>query len=333
MEKTSEKTSEKKLTYEDALEHIKGEVDSLLSSSPLIIRDYTKHLALSQGKFIRATSVAVCAREEDGLISEKAVKPAAAIEVLHLATLVHDDVIDNADLRRGQLTLQKKFGQKTAVICGDYLLCAALKLAAAAADPADIDPEELEDKMSFRLPNYMEKICLGELNQHINNGNIDLTVRQYLRIIAGKTAALFEASFFAGAAICEKDHDLLKKYMKLGRNIGMIFQLTDDCMDFEATEQTAMKPVQSDYEQNVITLPLIYAFRKAPELKEKARRGTLTRDEINAAVVSTGGLRDTKLVAQKYYHKSLALIEALNAPEEKCAGLKFILDKSARLIK
>lgn len=322
-----EKTLEKKLTYEDALEQIKCEVDSLLSSSPLIIRSYTKHLALSVGKFIRAASVAACAQDEDGLIPEKAIKLAAAIEVLHLATLVHDDVMDNADLRRGQITLQKKFGQKTAVICGDYLVCAAMKLAASAADQPD-----LEDKMTFQLPDYMARICLGELNQHINSGNMDLTVHQYLRIISGKTAALFEASFFAGAAIREKDEHLLKKYRKLGRNIGMIFQLTDDCMDFEETQQTAMKPVQSDYEQDVITLPLIYAFKKVAELKEKAKSDVLTRKEINAAVAKTGGLSYTKLVAKRYYDKSLALIEELDAPAEKCGRLRDILDKSFRLV-
>ncbi|QIB70043.1 polyprenyl synthetase family protein [Aminipila butyrica] len=322
-----EKTLEKKLTYEDALEQIRCEVDSVLSSSPLIIRRYTKHLALSVGKFIRAASVAACAQDENGLVPERTIKVAAAVEILHLATLVHDDVIDNADLRRGEVTLQKKFGQKTAVICGDYLVCVAMKTAASAADEAD-----WKEKQKLQLPDYMEKICLGELNQHINNGNIDLTLHQYLRIISGKTAALFEAAFFAGASICEKDPNLLKKYMKLGRNIGMIFQLTDDCMDFEETEETAMKPVQSDYEQNVITLPLIYAFKKAADLKDKAKKNVLTRTEINTVVADTGGLSYTRLVAKKYYNRSLALIEELHAPEEKRERLKFILDKSFRLV-
>lgn len=322
-----ELTLDKKLTYEEALEQIKCEVDSLLSASPLVIRSYTKHLALSMGKFIRAASVAACAQDREGLISVKAVKLAAAIEILHLATLVHDDVIDNADLRRGEVTLQKKFGQKTAVICGDYLVCMAMKLASSATEQSDI-----EERMNLQMPDYMGRICLGELNQHINNGNIDLSVHQYLRIISGKTAALFEASFFTGAAIVEKDRDIVRKYTKLGRNIGMIFQLTDDCMDFEETEKTAQKPVQSDYEQNVITLPLIYAFKRMRELKDRAKDHKLTRTEIDTAVKNTGGLNYTKLIAKKYYDRSLSLIEELNAPEDKKNRLKFILDKSFRLI-
>lgn len=318
---------EKKYNYDTAFEQVKYEVDRLLSTSPLVIRSYTKHLAASMGKFIRAASVITCAMDRESLISDKAVKMAAAIEILHLATLVHDDVIDNADLRRGELTLQKKYGKRTAVICGDYLVCIAMKLAASASEKTD-----LEEHMQLEIPDYMGRICLGELNQHINNGNVDLSIHQYLRIISGKTAALFEASFFTGAALTEKDPQVIKKYAKLGHNIGMIFQLTDDCMDFEETEETARKPVQSDYEQNVITLPLIYAFKKLGEFKKRAEKVSLTRNEINDAVKNTGGLDYTRLIAQKYYIKSQKLIGELDVSEEKGSELNFILDKAYRLI-
>lgn len=322
-----QKSEEKKYHYESAFEQVKNEVDRMLSSSPLIIRQYTKHLGLSMGKFIRAASVITCAMDRDGMIGDRAVKMAAAIEIVHLATLVHDDVIDNADLRRGEQTLQKKYGKKAAVICGDYLVCMAMKLAAAASEQSEVD-----EYMKLEIPDYMGRVCLGELNQHINNGNIDLTMRQYLKIISGKTAALFEASFFTGAALVEKDPKILKKYAKLGHNIGMIFQLTDDCMDFEETEESAKKPVQSDYEQNVITLPLIYAFKNIPELKKKARNSSLTRVEINEAVKETGGLSYARLVAQKYYMRAQDLITELKPGEEKDRELRFILDKAYRLI-
>jgi len=315
-----------KFQYESALEQVRKEVVRLLSASPPVIRDYTGHLALSMGKFIRAASVIACAMEDGGRIGEKAVKMAAAIEILHLATLVHDDVIDNADLRRGEITLQKKYGKRTAVICGDYLVCLAMKLVASVTDQTD-----MEDAMRLEIPNYMGRVCLGELNQHVNNGNVDLTVPQYLRIISGKTAALFEAAFFTGAALAEKDRDIIRKFAKLGHNIGMIFQLTDDCMDFEETEETAKKPVQSDYEQNVITLPLIHAFKKMPLLKQKAKKQRLERKEINEAVRETGGLDYTRQVARKYYDRSLELIRELVLPEEKENRLRAILNRAFRL--
>ena len=316
-----------KNNYENALKQVGVEVDKMLSSSPLIIRSYTKHLASSMGKFIRAASVIACAQDRDGQIHEKAVKLASAIEILHLATLVHDDVIDNADLRRGEITLQKKYGKRTAVICGDYLLCMALKLAASASEKSDV-----EEYMDLQIPDYMSRVCLGELNQHINSGNLNLTVHQYFKIISGKTAALFEASFFTGASLVEKDQRVINRYAKLGRYIGMIFQLNDDCMDFEDTEEKAKKPVQSDYEQNVITLPLIYALKNLKDLKLQAKDHRLTRAEINEAVQKTGGLPFTRLIAEKYYQKSLELISELDVTEEKTARLKLILDKSYRLI-
>jgi heptaprenyl diphosphate synthase len=253
------------LTFEAAFSAADEEVERTLSASPALVRTYTRHLAASKGKFIRATSLLACAQTKDGWIHPNAVAFAAAIEILHLATLVHDDIIDNAETRRGSITLQKKYGKRTAVICGDYLLCAALKTAASIPNK--------KDYLDFSPADYMSRICLGELNQHLNNGNLDLSVYRYLKIISGKTAALFEASFYAGAVLCTDDRRSLAHYRRLGRYVGMIFQLTDDRIDFEADESAAKKPVQSDYEQGVITLPLIYALQNKPALKRKRGPG------------------------------------------------------------
>ena len=313
--------------FEGAFEATKKEVGKALSTSPHIVREYTDYLNKATGKFIRAISLLTSAINEDGLIHDDACKLAASIELIHLATLVHDDIIDNADTRRGQLSLQKKYGKRTAVICGDYLLCMALEMAASVKNREEYLKEEY---INLNLYEYMSKLCLGELNQHINNGNFDLTVFRYLKIISGKTAALFEASFLAGSILCEKDLSVNKKYANLGRYIGMIFQLTDDCMDFESTEDVAKKPVQSDYEQNVITLPLIHAFRELKELKQKAKLGILTRDEINDAVKRTGGLKYTRTVAKKYYNKALGIIDELEVTDYKRNKLIEILNKAYR---
>lgn len=308
---------------EEALELVRAEVNKALSSAPLIIREYTRHLTASFGKFIRASSVIACAENRDGLIAVDAIKMAAAIEILHLATLVHDDIIDNAGLRRGNITLQKKYGKRTAVICGDYLLSVALRMAAGI--------QNKKDYLDLELPDYIGRLCLGELNQHINNNNLNLTVYQYLKIISGKTAALFEASYYAGAVFSKAAETEMNKYRQLGFYVGMIFQLTDDCIDFENTVETANKPVQSDYEQGVITLPLIHALANQNDFKQKAGQVTLTRKEINEAVEKSNGIGFTKMVVKKYYNKSLKLIEKLDATEEKKAKLLLILNKASRL--
>ncbi len=307
---------------EDALESVKQEVDRTLSGSPLIIREYTKHLMSSRGKFIRAASVLICAEDADGMLHKNAVKIAAAIEILHLATLVHDDIIDNAELRRGDVTLQKKYGKKTAVICGDYLLSVALRMAASI--------ENKKDYLDMALPDYVGRVCLGELNQHVNNGNINLSIFRYLKIISGKTAALFEASFFAGAIFSNCTEEQAKRYRQLGYYIGMIFQLSDDCIDFEETVEGAHKPVQSDYEQGVITLPLIHALSQLSDFKEKAIAQVITREDINAAVVKAGGLKYTRLMIDKFYKKSMRIIDELSLSSHKREQLVSVLKKAAR---
>ena len=311
------------ISPERALELAKEEVKKALSKSPLIIREYTKHLTTSQGKYIRTISVITCAQNKEGMISVNAVKMAAAIEILHLATLVHDDIIDNADLRRGDVTLQKKFGKRTAVICGDYLLSVALRMAASI--------ENKKDYLELKLPDYVGRVCLGELNQHINNHNLNLSIYRYLKIISGKTAALFEASYYSGAIFSGCSELEAKKYKQLGYNIGMIFQLTDDCIDFEDTVEVANKPVQSDYEQGVITLPLIHALTELHDFKAKAENSGVTREEINQAVALTGGIKFTRMIVQKYYDKSMKVIRELDASKEKKTKLAAILNKASRV--
>ncbi|MGB4658413.1 MAG: polyprenyl synthetase family protein [Mobilitalea sp.] len=315
--------SKNKVKFDEAVRLVKTEMDHTLNRSPIIIREYTKHLTISRGKLIRAASVLICAEEEEDDISLNAVKIAAAIEILHLATLVHDDVIDNADLRRGDVTLQKKYGKRTAVICGDYLLSMALRMAA--------DIENKKDYLDLELPDYVGKVCLGELNQHINNANFNLSIYQYLKIISGKTAALFEASFYAGAVLAGNTEIIAKRYRQLGYYIGMIFQLTDDCMDFDATIEVANKPVQSDYEQGVITLPLIHAFEQISNFKSQASNGNVTRKQINEAVAKSEGIKFTKSVVQKYYNKSMKIINNLILSEIKKEQLIAILKQASRL--
>lgn len=310
-----------KLTYEEAYELVKEEIQKALTRSPRIINEYLTHLSASQGKMIRAVSVLTCAGDGEGKIAPGAVHAAAAIEIVHLASLVHDDIIDNADLRRGQETLQKKYGKRTAVICGDYLLSLALKMLSAIPDRkeyTDID-----------LPDYISRLCLGELLQHINNRNLDLTVFDYIRIISGKTAALFEASFFAGAVLGGSAAEEIKKYKKIGNYTGLIFQLRDDCLDFDKTVEEAKKPVQSDYEQGVVTLPLIRALEKQPDFKKKAEAGEIVRAEINRAVEKAGGLDYTREMIGRYYKKAKQYIDKLDVTEEKRTKLAAIVKKAA----
>lgn len=317
LDKNNEETS---YSLTSAFEQTKKTVDKILLDAPFVIRTYTQHLAKSNGKFIRAWALLVCAMDNENKINQNAITFASAIEILHLATLVHDDVMDDASLRRGVITLQKKYGKKTAVICGDYLLAAALRLAASV--------DNKDEFLKLNMPSYVEQICMGELRQHANNGNMNISFYRYFSIISGKTAALFEAAFYGGAILVEKDKEILNSYCKLGKYLGMIFQLTDDCIDFEVDEIIAKKNVQSDYEQGVITLPLIYTFYNNEDVKNKAKEGLLDRQELNKAVLNAGGLDFTKMISKKYYNKFTKVIDSIDMTEEKRFNLMQILDKA-----
>ena len=312
---------EQYLEFDAAFVQVEELVKKALSSPALSIRQFTEYLGRSRGKYIRAKSLLTCAMDKQGKIHPNAVKFAATIEVLHLATLVHDDVIDDADLRRGMPTLQRQFGKKTAVICGDYLLCIALALGTSV--------ENRGDYLDLEFPDYIRRICLGELNEHLNQNNFDLSIREYLRIISGKTAALFEASFYGGSLLVTREDRILKQYARLGRYLGMIFQLLDDCADYEEQEYAEKKPVQSDFEQGVITLPLIQAL-KDPFFREKAKASELELKEVNDAVRSCGGLSFTKTIARKYYKKAAYIINALDVTEYKRERLLELLNRAFR---
>ena len=313
--------------YDEAMLQTRQLIAEILQKSPLVIRQYTAYLAESSGKMLRAASVLICAQDDDLNIPVSAVQMAAAIELVHLATLVHDDVIDNADLRRGKPTLRKAFGNKTAVICGDYLLSKSLRLVSALPDPGKYLDRKFHDYISY--------LCLGELNQLVNNSNFNLTPLQYFRIINGKTAALFEASFLAGAVTGELSDSDLKKYSRLGHIIGMIFQLTDDCLDFEADLSVAGKNVQTDYEQNVVTLPLVFALKADPAFKNdiaaaESRGEKMPRSVINQLVIKDRGLFKTHQIVHDYGNKAQHLLDQLVMPAKKRADLELLLKKAMR---
>lgn len=310
--------------FDKAFCMVEARVERALIKAPPVIRGYTSHLAGARGKMIRAAALLACAQGEDGAIPADAVCFASGVELLHLATLVHDDVIDGADVRRGLPTLQRKFGGRAAVICGDYLLTLALRTAFAVSD------REKYLSMKLRMPDYIGRVCMGELRQQMNNRNFSLSVQGYLRIIGGKTAALFEASFFAGAILSTNDEKVIRRYTRVGRNLGMIFQLTDDCIDFELDRTVAKKPVQSDYEQGVVTLPLIRAMERDTGLRARLEQEAIAREELTELVRKHGGLEDTRKLSKRYYDRAAELIGALALPEEKSGRLRGILNQAYR---
>ena len=313
------------LDFEAALEKTEQLLQTHLKSAPLVVRPQTKHLAKAGGKKIRARTLLACAVRADGLIDEGAATAAAAIELMHLATLVHDDIIDDASTRRGIRTLNKKFGEKSAVLCGDYLLSLALQLASGIKIP-----EHRTIQNGDSLPGYLAEVCLGELRQNQNLYHYGLSEREYFAIIIGKTAALFEASFLLGFLFSDEAPEARETYTQLGKQLGIIFQLADDCADFEATQKTSKKPVLFDYVQGVITLPLIHAMKADPKLRPAIEAG-FSPQEVKTAVTAAGGLSYTHEKIRRYFSKAVKLIGTMEVSDEKKDRLIGLFEKASGL--
>lgn len=311
-----------KLAWDDAFLLVQNTMEEMLCKSPLVIREYLSHLSGSRGKMLRAACVLTAAMDEEAMIGQNAVYAAVSVELIHLASLVHDDIMDDSDMRRGQVTLQKKYGQRTAVICGDYLLAMALKTAMRA--------ENKEDYSRFSVPDYIGRLCMGELRQHIHNKDMDLSVLSYMRIISGKTAALFEAAFYAGAAAANKPEKDARRYRNIGHYMGMMFQLSDDCIDFESSAEDAKKPVHADFENGVITLPVIYSFSKNESLRKKAKEGKLLTGQLAEGVKNCGALVFVEIIMGRYEKKAGRIIESLPASPEEKERLLQLIGKAGR---
>lgn len=312
------------LSVDEAREQLSALMTRVLTKAPAPILDIMKHLAISQGKGVRALLLFYTAMDENGLVPSDAVTAAAAAELFHLATLVHDDVIDDAALRRGTATVQAKFGKKQAVICGDYLLCSAAALVA-----------PLHERYRGAVPflttftSALSSVCLGELNQLRNNRNLDLTIPGYLRIVSGKTAALFYACALAGAFIAGLAKPKAVRLARFGRYVGMVFQIIDDCKDYEQNETEAQKTVLKDIGEGVVTLPLIYAMAANPEVRTAAL--SIFSDELQigrlaALIKNTTGVEQSRALAMRYAKKAEALLDGF--PDCQTRPLLELLHKS-----
>lgn len=307
--------------YLDALTEVRGLMAQTLGKqSDGSLTEIMTLLSGENGKNFRASLLLAAAADHDDQVAPEAIVAAAALEILHLATLVHDDIIDDASTRRGQPSVQSRFGKKAAVLTGDYLFCICIAMV------AGISVRYPEKSIDFARA--MTQVCLGEMRQNQHIGDTELSVFSYLRTIAGKTAVLFALAMYAGSILGGDSPQKARLLSRIGLDIGILFQLADDCLDYEASAATIRKSVKHDLHEGVITLPLILSFTKEPELKELFRGNALTADDIgiiSAAVVRSGGVAGTWAVAARCAKKARHRIARVSDPVKR-ARLDSILD-------
>lgn len=219
------------------------------------------------GKMIRSALV-LLAGKLFAPLTEQHIETAAVVEMVHFATLLHDDVIDNAAARRGCETVNSIFGNKAAILLGDYVLSKAFQLSA-----------KLQNTEAGKLlADTAVQVCRGEIAQNASAGNWHVTEKQYLEMARGKTAEFFSASAAVGAVLSgapQHDCELLAEY---GINIGMAFQVSDDLLDIEGLEHETGKTPGTDIIENKPTLPIIHYLDSA---KDPAKRRQLAEQLIN----------------------------------------------------
>lgn len=243
-------------------------------------------MLVTGGKMLRPAFLLLSARF--GKFKQDKLYPlAAVVELLHMATLVHDDIIDAAELRRGHPTLQAEYGSAQAVFTGDLLFTKCFSI---------LSTKSSMENMKL-ISDVIAKICEGEIEQFSAHYRIEGTVRQYLRRIATKTSALFAMSFYIGASEAKCSKKLCQQLGRIGYNIGMAFQIIDDILDYTGAEELVGKPLGSDLKQGIITLPLIYGIRTGDEvlltLLEATSAATVT--EAAATAVTTGMVMSTAM--------------------------------------
>ncbi|ORI78766.1 geranylgeranyl pyrophosphate synthase [Leuconostoc mesenteroides subsp. cremoris] len=281
----------------------------------------------SAGKLVRPALTLLFSELTDAPYNQKAIVLGASIELLHLATLIHDDIIDESKLRRGQDSIQAHFGKDTAVYAGDYLLTGMLSLLN--------DADNIQaNKLALEA---LRNILFGELTQKHNRYLTDTSFDNYLTQITGKTAALFKLSVLFGATSSDGvSSQLLDVVGKLGENLGIAFQLLDDYLDFESiTEQLSLgKPAGQDIRNGIYTAPILFALENPDinaELKDLlALRDGITDDQLvhihNVVLESDAMSRLNSLLAE-YSQELDDLLNKLpnNALRQKLSHLATLL--------
>lgn len=248
----SSKLTELTAPIRDELQQFdKLERESLGDESELI-RSVSRHLLLSKGKRLRPTFTFMIARVTE-FQSDHLAEAAMAVEMIHTATLLHDDVVDESETRRGQVTVNSEWDNLVSVLMGDYFFAKAFTLL--------VRTGSLE--MLRRVSEATERVSVGELRQIEESFNYDLNEKEYLKIISDKTAALFATAAIAPPLLAGAPQDAVAALDSFGEHSGCAFQIADDLLDFVGEESRTGKKPGIDLSQGKITLPLIFALQKS----------------------------------------------------------------------
>nr|WP_301285984.1 heptaprenyl diphosphate synthase component II [Lysinibacillus endophyticus] len=304
-----------KLLYSDLkadIDIIEKELEIALNSSSQLINDASLHLLQAGGKRIRPVFVLISAKFGQYNI-DQVKNIAVPLELIHSASLVHDDVIDDSDLRRGRHTVKAQWNNRVAMYTGDFIFARALEYVTSIENP----------RVHQILAKTMVEICNGEVIQIEDKFRSNQNIKDYFRRIKRKTALLIESSCELGAVVSGLDDKNVRHLKQFGYFVGMSYQIVDDILDFTATDKELGKPAGSDLLQGNITLPILL-LKDHPTISrfiELAANGEVTeqqRLEMLSIVRKSDAIKQSINVSNHYLRKALKEVDALpNHPMKK----------------
>lgn len=320
--------STKQLNFNDVMAQCQSDMQAVdevihqrLGSDVVLVNQLSHYIVNSGGKRLRPLITLLAAKTFD-YQGDKHYLMAAIIEFIHTATLLHDDVVDESDLRRGNETANALFGNAASVLVGDFLYSRAFEMM--------IDVDDM--RVMQILANTTNVIAEGEVMQLMNVHDADTTEEKYLEVIHCKTAKLFEAAMQLGAILCNREENEVQAMAAYGRHLGTAFQLIDDVMDYTSSSEEMGKNVGDDLAEGKPTLPLIYAIQQGTSeqsvlIKSAIEKGGYDKiDDVQAIIEQTGALLYTEKMAQDQANLAIAELHCLPDTESKV-----LLEAIARL--
>lgn len=291
-------------------------VIEVAEAAPGQLRPRLEHIMGRKGKRVRATMMLLLGGTCCGPLNEKELlrqsRIAASLEMLHLASLVHDDVIDKSELRRGIFTANAEWGNKMAVLVGDYILSKSMDLAVT----------EPDRRIPAILSAASGRLVAGEVLELDLAGKLDATIEEYQAVIEGKTASLFDACGRCGAILAGHDEDLVEACGQLGSHFGMTFQIIDDLLDFGIGATDLGKAKFADLANGLVTLPLLLYFAKCSVTEREAMIALLNQagleevgaaEKVKSALQAKGSFDEAMEMAMQHMQGALSVLDRLPA--------------------
>jgi len=302
-------------SVEDKLILVEEKISSKLTSKVELIYKMTDYHLKTGGKRLRALlslhSSKLCGYKKGG----RDINLAACVELIHAATLMHDDVIDKSDIRRGKKTLNTIWGNQSSILVGDYLLSRCFEMM--------VDDGNLE--VLRLLSSTSSEIAQGEVLQLQHKGEVDMLEETYLKIISLKTASLFSAATKVGAILSEKDSKFKEALEFYGRNLGLTFQIADDTLDYNSELKLFGKKIGNDFIEGKVTLPIILLYQKVSELDkikikslfDKVERKIDELDYVLELIKKNNIIRECHTKAQHFINLASSSLSVFKDSEEK----------------